>query len=112
MIILILSTTTQLDLFAGIENKQFPFYHLENPHIYAKFKEITLGAIQRGFTHWSSKGVFEILRYETAVFAKDGQYKVNNTYTPFYSRMFTNEFPNHKDFFERRKSKFDKLKTA
>ena len=34
-------------------------------------------------------------------------YKINNNYKPFYSRLFMNEHPDYQDFFYRRSSKAD-----
>ncbi len=97
----------QLEMELDIENK-FYEYHKENPQIYAEFKKITLNLIGRGFKHYSAKGVFEIVRWSTGVSANDNIFKINNNYTPLYARLFEKEFPNMKDFFRKRDSKFDR----
>jgi len=102
------SDMNQLNLFSGIENKQFPKYHTDNPQIYEAFKRVALQAIDKGYSHWGAKGVFEVIRWQTNVSAKDDIFKVNNSFTAYYARMFANEYPQHKDFFRKRASKFDK----
>jgi len=92
----------QLDLF---DNKLFSQYHEENPQVYKAFKEMALKAVTFK-SHFGAKAIFEVLRWKTAVSGNDG-FKINNNYTSFYARMFENEFPQHKDFFRKRKSKFD-----
>ena len=37
----------------------------------------------------------------------DKDYKINNNYKPFYSRMFMSEHPKYKEFFYKRASKAD-----
>jgi hypothetical protein len=70
------------------------------------FRKITLQTIDKGFTNYGAKGIFEIMRWLTGVKAQ-GLYKVNNNYTAFYARKFENEFPQYKGFFRKRTSKFD-----
>jgi len=103
--------TTQLDLFEGINNKDFPDYHNSNPQIYEMFKIYTNKAIQAGFTHISSDFIFHIIRWETKVGALNDplNFKVNNNFTPFYSRLFMNEHKHLAGFFRTRKSKFDNI---
>lgn len=101
---------SQLNLFSGIDNLKFVEYHQKNPHIYNIFKGTATRAINKGFKKYSAKAIFEIIRWETASYKSPDEYKVNNNYTAFYARMFQNEYPEHKDFFRNRASKFDKLK--
>ena len=89
------------------DDKKFNEYHRQNPHIYQAFEKKTLEAISRGYKHCSAKGVFEILRWETAVAANHDEYKINNNYTPFYARLFMKNHPEHQEFFRVRFSNFD-----
>jgi len=98
--------TNQLDLFEGISNKDFLEYHKTNPHLYAAFKNIALRAIRLGFTNYGAKGIFEIIRWERAE-RGDGEFKINNNFAPLFTRLFENEFPQHKNFFRKRRSAFD-----
>ena len=96
----------QLQLFTDIHSTKFPKYHQENPQIYEAFKRVTFEAIKLGHTRFSAEFVFNVIRWKTDVTADD-DFKVNNNYKPFYSRMFMNEFPEFKGIFNLRKSKFD-----
>lgn len=89
--------------------QQFVQYHLDNPHIYQEFKKFTFKAMAKGFKHYGAKAIFEIIRFETGVKGND-QFKVNNNYTPYFARLFEKDHPEHKDFFYKRKSKFDEPK--
>ena len=45
---------------------KFEQYHKENPHIYKAFKHYALGmAKQKGFKNYSSKSLFEVIRWHT-----------------------------------------------
>lgn len=98
----------QLDLFSDPASDKFWQYHRENPQVYAEFCRITYQAIERGYKNWGAKGVFEILRWNTAVRAR-GEFKICNDYTPFYARLFMRDHPQHAGFFRVRESKCDKV---
>jgi len=98
---------TQLNLFDGIENKEFLEYHKTNPHLYEAFKQVALDAMNMGFRTYGANGIFEIIRWKRAE-RGDGEFKINNNYAPLFARLFANEFPHHADFFRFRKSKFSR----
>lgn len=85
--------------------KSFNEYHEAHPEIWDAFKKTTLEAIRRGFKNYSSKSIFEIIRWHRSGEIKRDGYKVNNNYTADYARKFINEFPEHKDFFRTRELK-------
>lgn len=96
----------QLSLFDTSHPDDFREYHEANPQIYRAFRRYALDTIRKGFSHYSAKGIFELIRWHTGV-AANGEFKINNNYTPHYARMFMNEFPNHTGFFLTRQSKAD-----
>ncbi len=51
--------------------------------------------------------IIERIRWDSVIRAHDGDFKINNSHAPFYSRLFVMDFPEHKDFFRFRKSKAD-----
>jgi hypothetical protein len=92
----------QLNLFQP-DKKQVAFekYHAANPEIWEKFKELTFQLIKAGRKHFSADAILHTIRFNTAI--RGGQdYKLNNNYSSMYSRLFTSNFPEHKDFFEQR----------
>jgi len=102
---------SQLNLFEGIDNKEFIEYHKTNPHLYEAFKEIALKSKAMGFAHYGANGIFEIIRWKTAE-KGDGEFKINNNFAPLFARLFDNEFPEHKGFFRMRRSKFSQYTEA
>lgn len=102
----------QLELFNDFEESKrnkFTSYHLENPAVYETFKELTFKAINKGHKHFSARGLFQVMRFKMGGKIKDDGFKYNNNYTPFYVRLLENEYPKIKGFFEKRKSKADKI---
>lgn len=85
-------------------NKQrFERFHAENPQVYALFKRFAFEAIDAGNTRLSAGLIFERIRWETSVVTRGDQYKLNDIYEPYYSRLFMAEFPEHGEFFKTRR---------
>ena len=79
----------------------FQSFDIDHPEIWREFERITLTFISDGRRHGSAKAVFEIMRYNSSVYGKDG-FKLNNSWTRFYSDKFARQHSEHKDFFEHR----------
>lgn len=92
--------------------KRFQKYHEENPQIYEFFKRYTLRSIERGYKHLSAEFIFNVIRWETPIGASGDDFKINNDFKPWYSRLFMKEFPQFQDFFRKRKSKADEAFAA
>lgn len=84
-------------------------YHYNNPQIYEAFESLTLETIRMGHQNYGAKGIFEIIRWRTPVRANEDGFKISNQYTPLYSRLFELHHPTYKDFFRKKKSKFDDI---
>jgi hypothetical protein len=78
-----------------------------DPLAWRLFQRFTLELIDRGFAHYSSDAVLHRVRWETAVSARVGGFKVNNNLAPLYARMFHETYPAHDGFFRMRVSKYD-----
>lgn len=81
--------------------KSFKKYHEESPQIYAEFKRLSLQLINRGYKHIGAKQIFEVIRWQTMISGNDG-FKVNNTYTSDYARLFENDHPIYAGIFRKR----------
>jgi hypothetical protein len=92
----------QLNLFE-IDPKQVKFekYHSANPEIWQQFKDATFALIKVGRKHFSADAILHSIRFNTAI-RGGSDFKINNNYSSMYSRMFTANFPEHKEFFEQR----------
>ncbi len=102
----------QLGLFDSLNVNhvdKFNAYHEKYPTVYQKFKKLAFEAKKIGHTHFSARGLFQVMRYKMGGNLKYDGFKYNNNYTPFYVRLFENEHPDFVGFFEKRKSKSDTL---
>ena len=75
----------------------------EHPEMLKKAAEIALSAKRKGWKRWSTKGVLEVLRWQTAINADMGLgLKVNNNHTAFMARDLMRDHPELDGFFETR----------
>ncbi len=79
----------------------FETYDRQNPQIWEQFVKFSKEAKQRGFSHYSAKGIFEIIRWHTPVTGNDA-YKLNNNYHADYARKMMREYEEFRDFFRTR----------
>ena len=87
---------------------RFQRYHTDNPHVYEAFKRFTLEAVRAGRTRLGARMVIERLRWESTVRAIGDHYKLNDTFTPYYARLFVRDFPEHINLFAMRNANADK----
>ncbi len=85
----------------------FEQYHSDNPQVYELFRKYAVMALDRGFTRFSAKAIFERLRWHYSVETSGDEFKLNNNYTAYYARKLMAEDSRFKDFFELRKHKGD-----
>ena len=92
----------QLSIFE-LDPKQVKFekYHAKNPEIWEAFKTLSFQLIKAGRSHFSADAILHTIRFNTAI-RGCLDFKINNDYSSMYSRLFTANFPEHKDFFEQR----------
>ncbi len=90
--------------------KQALEFHCKYPEVWDQFVEFTFNRINKGFKHYSVYSIMERIRWEMAE-GGDGEteFKINNNHSPFYSRWFMTEYPEHLGFFRTRvqKSQFN-----
>lgn len=84
--------------------EEFEVYHAENPEIYEAYKKFTFQAIAAGRKYFSSEMVINRLRWYTTIETKNDQFKINNNYKAFYSRLFEKDHPQYAGFFRKRAS--------
>ena len=74
-------------------------YDSQNPHLWDYFLKYTLKIIALGYKRSSARHVIHIIRYETALAAKDDIFKCSDHITPYYARKFMAMYPQHDGFF-------------
>jgi hypothetical protein len=81
----------------------FDKFHKQNPHIYAAFEKQALAAIAKGRKKISSKLIINWIRWNEFKQSSDQNFKINDAYQAYYSRLFVSKHPEHKHVFHFRK---------
>ncbi|MGL6123873.1 MAG: hypothetical protein ACRC1W_12855 [Shewanella sp.] len=82
----------------------------DNVHVFHAFAEQVFLVRNKGFKHYSSKTIIEVLRHHSALSDSGVVYKLNNNVTPYLPRLFDLMHPKCAGMFEYRvtsKGKFD-----
>lgn len=75
--------------------------HNKSPHVYAKFKQLTLQAI-RAEQFVGAKAICEVMRWQTTVEQGGSPFKICNTCISYYARWFMRDYPQYKGYFRTR----------
>jgi len=87
-----------IDSYANKHSK-WSDYHEKNSHVYDLFCKYTFQVINSGAKHCSPWLIIGRIRWETAIKTTDVDFKINNDYIAFYSRLFMHLNPSHDGFF-------------
>jgi hypothetical protein len=79
---------------------RFEAFHIANPHVYDVLWLMALELKASGMQRWGMKGLFEVLRWKSALRTVGGAYKLNNNFTALYARMLMEREPRLVGFFE------------
>lgn len=74
----------------------------DNVHVFHAFAEQVFLVRNKGFKHYSSKTIIEVLRHHSALSEAGVQYKLNNNVTPYLPRLFDLMHPKCAGMFEYR----------
>ena len=75
-------------------------FHMENQHVYREIVKLARRANFRGHDNWSMKGIFEVLRWNSAMKTSgDECFKLDNRYTSHYARLVMEQEQDLRDFF-------------
>lgn len=81
--------------------------YVENPDVWRAFEALTLDLIARRKTA-GANAILERIRWDATV--EGGRdWKVNNTFAPYYARVFALKYPEHLGFFEFRRVASDEI---
>jgi hypothetical protein len=85
--------TDQLPLlFCGTTAERFETFHRENPHVYRTLRRLAMEWVNTtGSQRVGIKSLFEVARWQLAIQTNDAEYRLNNSYTPFYARLLMAE---------------------
>ena len=84
----------------------FVVFHTLNPDFLQEILRIARHAKARGKTRISMRLIFEVFRFKrTLAIVGAGEYTVNNSFTPFYSRLVKQQDPELGQLFEIREAR-------
>lgn len=81
----------------------FEKFHKANPHVYVEFEKQCFIAINRGREKLSSKLIINWIRWNEFLRTSDKNFRINDAYQAYYSRLFIELHPEHSEIFEFRK---------
>jgi hypothetical protein len=83
------------------QEQEFWTFHIDNPEVYRLFCKFAYVAINHGHTRLASKLIINQVRWFTNVLTTTSDYKINDKWKAYYSRLFMldKHMPN---FFETR----------
>jgi len=72
-------------------------FHKRHPEIWILFERFAFDRIRRGFKHYSARGIWHRIRWETAGPSSrdETQFKLSDHHTPFYARQFMIDHQQH-----------------
>lgn len=74
-------------------------FHRKNPQILREIVRLCLLVKSKGRKRWSTKGAFEVVRYNHEISTTGKPYKLCNSHTAYYARWIMRDIPELKDFF-------------
>jgi hypothetical protein len=89
------------------EAARFAEYHAQNPQVYEVLRRFALEAKAAGRERLSINMLHERARWFTTVEEIGGDYKLNNNWRPFYSRLLMTNEPSLAGFFQIRHARAD-----
>ncbi len=78
--------------------RMFLDYHQQNLHIWEAFEKLTLRVIAKKKVV-GAKAIVERIRWDEEI-EYDREFKVSNSYTAYYARVFEIKYPQHSGFFK------------
>ena len=79
----------------------FATFHTANPWVYTRLRDLALNMKRAGVDHYGISGLYETLRYEASLTAKDAEgFKLNNNYAALYARMLAQNESELQEFFK------------
>lgn len=79
----------------------FSTFHAANPWVYTRLRDLALNMKHAGVDRYGIGGLYETLRYEASLTAKDAEgFKLNNNFRALYARMLAQNEPDLEEFFK------------
>lgn len=83
-------------------SSRFDAFHAEHPEVYAELVKRARQLKAKGIHSYSIKGLYEIVRFHTALGSTTDQFKLNNDFTAHYARLIMQQEDGLAGFFKLR----------
>jgi hypothetical protein len=87
--------------------ERFEAFHRANPGVYTLLVELARDVKARGKSTYGMKAIFERARWFYHIERGDEDFKLNNSYTAFYSRIIMLQERDLEGFFTTREQRFE-----
>ena len=91
--------------FLSPAHTKFAEFHQENPDVYLELVAAARRLKKAGREKYGINSLIEVVRWHRALVTTGDDYKINNNFAPFYSRLIMRKEPDLKDFFFLREQK-------
>ena len=93
-----------LELNGTTIKESFDIFNKNNPHIYELFEMKAMTAVKLGKRKISSKLILNVIRWENFIDTDDklSRYKLNDSYSSHYARLFAEKNPKYSTVFNYR----------
>jgi hypothetical protein len=75
--------------------EKFYTIFFEDPKLWKLMQQYCREAIQGGWEHYSARTIFHRIRWHVQVETSDPEFKINDHWTPYFSRVFMWAYPEH-----------------
>ena len=80
--------------------ERFKEFHALNPHVARYLAMKALDLQRKGIQKWGVQALFVVLRYDYTLSVTSGDFKISNSFSPYYSRLLMKHVPKLVDFFD------------
>ena len=84
----------------------------QNPDFYKILNRLVADAKKAGINKYGIKGLFEVMRWHYQIEKRNGDFKVNNNYAPYFARKLMAQFDGLDGFFDIRETKVNDTMTG
>ena len=79
--------------------QRFERFHSENPDVYDALVKLARKVKASGLNHYGIAGLYEVLRYDSAISTNGKPFKLSDNYKSRYSRLIMSQEPDLEGFF-------------
>ena len=91
--------------FVSMAEQKFKRFHDLNPQVFNELVELALKMKRSGRERYGINSLIEVVRWHKNLNTHDDEFKINNNYAPFYSRLIMLKVPELDGFFNVREQK-------